>query len=411
LKRGRYADAVNRRFPRLPLVLAGTAGAIVLLLLGIYLGGHPSGLPGPIRDAFVGNDDTQLMREALDTIDQIYYRKANRDALVDRGIEGAVASLRDPFSHYFDPRTYKRFEQVTNPSFSGIGVTVRPERGGPLVVESVIQGTPAAHAGLRRGDRIVAVNGRSLAGQASSASIALIKGEPGTKVALTIARDGRRSTQRVERARVTQPVVAGHIVRWRGRRYGVVVYTSFTEGSAAQVQVAVERLLRGGADGILLDLRGNGGGLLNEAVGVASIFLPDGTIVSTDGRSRARHVYTATGGAISRSVPLVVLVDRGTASSAEIVTGALQDRHRAEIVGTNTYGKGVFQEIREMPNGGALDLTVGQYFLPSGRNIGGRGVAEGRGIAPDVRASDNPDTTRRDEALDAALAQLAADSR
>jgi carboxyl-terminal processing protease len=402
---------VNRRFPRLPLVLAGTAGAIVLLLLGIYLGGHPSGLPGPVRNAFVGDDDTQLMRQALDTIDEIYYRKQERTALVDRGIEGAVASLRDPFSHYFDPRTYKRFEQVTNPSFSGIGVTVRPDPAGPLVVESVIQGTPAAQAGLRRGDRIVAVNGRSLAGRPSSASIALIKGEPGTKVALTIARDGRRSTQRIERARVTQPVVAGHVVRWRGRRYGVVIYASFTEGSAAQVQAAVERLLRRGVDGILLDLRGNGGGLLNEAVGVASIFIPDGTIVSTDGRSRARHVYTATGGAIKRSVPVVVLVDRGTASSAEIVTGALQDRHRAEVVGTNTYGKGVFQEIREMPNGGALDLTVGQYFLPSGRNIGGRGVAEGRGIAPDVRASDNPDTTRRDEALDAALAQLAADSR
>lgn len=402
---------MRRRFPRLPLALAGAAGAIVLLLLGIYLGGHPSGLPGPVRDAFVGDDDTQLMREALDTIDEIYYRKQNRDALVDRGLEGAVASLRDPFSHYFDPRTYKRFEQVTNPSFSGIGVTVRPERGGALEVESVIQGTPAARAGLRRGDRIVAVEGRPLAGRPSSESIALIKGELGTKVALTIARDGRRTIERIERARVTQPVVAGHMVARGGRRYGVVVFTSFTEGSAAQLHAAVERLLRRGADGILLDLRGNGGGLLTEAVDVASIFLPDGTIVSTDGRSRARHVYTATGGAIRRSVPVVVLVDRGTASSAEIVTGALQDRHRAEVVGTNTYGKGVFQEIRELPNGGALDLTVGQYFLPSGRNIGGRGVAEGSGIAPDVRAKDDPDTTRRDEARDAALAQLAAETQ
>jgi len=402
---------VRRRFPRLPLVLAGTAGAIALLLVGIYLGGHPSGLPGPIRDAFVGDDDEQLMRQALDTIDQIYYRKVDRSQLVDRGIEGAVASLRDQFSHYFDPRTFKQFEQVTNPSFSGIGVTVRPEPGGPLGIESVIPGTPAARAGLRRGDRIVAVEGRSLQGRASSTSIALIKGEPGTKVRLTIERDGRRTTEAIERARVTQPVVAGQLVSWRGRRYGDVVFTSFTEGSAGQMHAAVERLLRRGAGGILLDLRGNGGGLLNEAVGVASIFIPDGTIVSTDGRARARHVYTATGGAIRGAVPVVVLVDRGTASSAEIVTGALQDRRRAEVVGTNTYGKGVFQEIRELPNGGALDLTVGQYFLPSGRNIGGRGVAEGRGIAPDVRASDNPDTPRRDEALDAALAQLAAESR
>ena len=405
---------MNRRSPRPPSVLVGALGAIVLLALGIWLGGHPSSLPGPVRDAFVDDGDTRLMQQALDTIDDIYYRQVDRGTLVDRGIEGAVASLRDQFSHYFDPRTYRRFEHVTNPSFSGIGVTVRAggqESGGGLVIESVIQGTPAAHAGLRRGDRIVAVDDRSLAGKPSSYAIGLIKGQPGTKVQLTIARDGRRSTQRIERARVTQPVVDGRVVRRDGRRFGVVVFTSFTEGSAAQVHAAVERLLRRGVDGILLDLRGNGGGLLNEAVDVASIFLPDGTIVSTDGRSRARHVYTATGGAIRRSVPVVVLVDRGTASSAEIVTGALQDRHRAEVVGTHTYGKGVFQEIRELPNGGALDLTVGQYFLPSGRNIGGRGVAEGRGIAPDVRASDDPDTTRRDEALDAALARLAADSR
>lgn len=403
---------MNRRSPRIGRAVAGALGALVVLLLGIYLGGHPSGLPRPIRDAFVGDDDTQLMRDALDTIDQIYYRKIDRDQLVNRGIEGAVASLRDQFSHYFDPRTYKRFEQVTNPSFSGIGVTVRPERGGPLAIESVIKGTPAARVGLRRGDRIVAVNGRSLSGRPSSESIALIKGEPGTKVMLTIARDGRRRTRAVERARVTQPVVAGRVVTRGGKRWGDVVFTSFTEGSAVQVHAEVERLLlRRGADGIVLDLRGNGGGLLTEAVDVASIFIPDGTIVSTDGRSRARHVYTATGGAIRRSVPVVLLVDRGTASSAEIVTGALQDRHRAEVVGTNTYGKGVFQEIRELPNGGALDLTVGQYFLPSGRNIGGRGVAEGRGIAPDVRAVDNPDTPRRDEALDVALSELAAESR
>src|SRR6185503_201080 len=208
---------------------------------------------------------------------------------VDRGIEGAVASLRDQFSHYFDARTYKRFEHVTNPSFSGIGVTVRPERGGPLTIELVIPGTPAARTGLRRGDRILEVNGRSLTGRPSNESIGLIKGEPGTKVALTIERDGRRTTQRVERARVTQPVVAGRVATRAGRRYGVVVFTSFTEGSAGQVHAAVERLLRRGVDGILLDMRGNGGGLLNEAVGVASVFIPDGTIVSTDGRARARH--------------------------------------------------------------------------------------------------------------------------
>ena len=143
-------------------------------------------------------------------------------------------------------------------------------------------------------------------------------------------------------------------------------------------------MLHAGAQALILDLRGNGGGLLDEAVKVASIFIPDGTIVSTDGRSQPRQVYVAKGDAIAPRIPMVVLVDRGTASAAEIVTGALKDRGRAKVVGTHTYGKGVFQEIETLPNGGALDITVGEYFTPSGRNLGGGGVREGAGIPPDV---------------------------
>jgi carboxyl-terminal processing protease len=401
---------VYRRPSRTPSLLIGGLAVVVALLLGIWLGGHPGNLPQPLRKAFVGDDDVQLMREGLDTIDQIYYRKVDRATLVDKGLAGAVASLHDQFSHYFDPKTYREFEHTTNPSFSGIGVNVAPDRKGLLVV-SVIADTPAARAGLRGGDRIVAVGGHSLGGHPSSYATGLIRGKPGTEVALTIVRKGHRMTERIARARVTQPVVDARIERYHGAKYGEVVYASFTERSSEQVRAAVQRMLKQGAQGIVLDLRGNGGGLLDEAVGVASIFLPDGTIVSTRGRVRPPHTYTATGGAIKGSVPVVVLVDRGTASSAEIVTGALQDRHRARVVGTRTFGKGVFQEIRELPNGGALDLTVGQYFLPSGRNLGGKGVAEGKGIAPDVQAKDNPDTPRRDEALQAALRTLAAEPR
>jgi carboxyl-terminal processing protease len=400
---------VHRRPSRIPALVAGVLGTLLVLALGIYLGGHPSGLPGPVRNALVDDGDTRLMREALDTIGATYYRKVPRGTLVNRGIEGAVASLHDQFSHYFDPSTYKQFVHTTNPSFSGIGVTVRGDPKG-LLIESVISGTPAARAGLRAGDRIVAVGARTLAGHPEAYATGLIKGRPGTSVTLTIERGGRRRVQQVERARVTQPVVAGRIVRAGGRRYGAIVYAGFTAQSSVQVRAAVDHLLAQGARGLVLDLRSNGGGLLDEAVAVASIFVPDGTIVSTAGRVIPRHVYTATGGAIKGSIPVVVLVDRGTASSAEIVTGALRDRHRAKIVGTRTFGKGVFQEVRELPNGGALDLTVGQYFLPDGENIGGKGVAEGTGIAPDVRAQDNP-ATPRDEALDAALRTLAAEPK
>jgi carboxyl-terminal processing protease len=400
---------VPRRPSRFPYFLAGGLVAVLILCVGIWLGGHSSALPDPIRSALVGDDEARLMQEALDVIDDAYYREVDPGRLVDRGIEGAVGSLDDQFSHYFDPRTYRRFQHVTNPRFSGIGVTVQGDPKG-LRIAQVIDDSPAQKAGLRRDDRIVAVGRQTLAGHPSSYAIGLIKGEPGTEVELTFERDGRRFVKRIERAEIREPVVDERLVRTRSGTYGHVVFSSFTSQSSGQVRKAVDRLLEQGARGIVLDLRGNGGGLLNEAVDVASIFIPDGTIVSTDGRARARHVYTATGGAIDTDVPLVVLVDGDTASSSEIVTGALQDRGRAEVVGTRTYGKGVFQEVRELSNGGALDITVGQYFLPSGRNLGGRGVGRGSGIQPDMTASDDP-RTRRDEALDAALSELAAEPR
>jgi carboxyl-terminal processing protease len=159
--------------------------------------------------------------------------------------------------------------------------------------------------------------------------------------------------------------------------------------------------MRKGAKGIVLDLRHNGGGLLRESVLVASIFVEDGTIVTTKGRAKPRRVYSAQGHAIPRSVPVAVLVDRGSASASEIVTGALRDTHRATVVGTRTFGKGVFQEIEPLSNGGALDLTVGRYYLPSGKPL------PTGGIKADVPASDDPDT-RRDEALPVALRRVAA---
>ena len=154
----------------------------------------------------------------------------------------------------------------------------------------------------------------------------------------------------------------------------------------------------------------NGGGLLEEAVNVASIFLPDGTVVSTAGRSQPRQVYLAKGGAISTRIPVVVLVDHGTASAAEIVTGALQDRARAKVVGTHTYGKGVFQEIQPLPNGGALDMTVGEYFTPSGHNLGGGGVRRGAGISPNIYAYSNL-RSKVDAALQVAERTVAAETR
>ena len=204
----------------------------------------------------------------------------------------------------------------------------------------------------------------------------------------------------------TTPVVASTLRKVGGHRLGVVALSQFSSGAHTELRRAIDAQRARGAQGILLDLRDNGGGLLSEAVDVSSIFIRDGTIVSTRGRTRPRRVYEASGKSIAPAVPVVVLVNRGTASASEIVASALQDHHRAPVVGTHTYGKGVYQEIRELPNGGAIDITVGEYFTPSGRNLGGGGLRRGTGVRPDLAARDRPDT-RADDALDVALRALA----
>ena len=373
----------------------------LLLVTGIWLGGHPSALPSVLRDRLVDDGDAQVYDEALDIINRDYYRKVDRDRLLDKSLGAAVKSLDDQFSNYFSPKDYADFQEVTEGQFSGVGMTVEETDKG-LRVMTVYDGSPADKGGLKPGDVVIAVNGRSIAGASSEASTARIKGPAGTSVTLTVKSGKRERAVKLERAQVDIPVVESSMERKGSRKVGRVHLAGFTSGAHGEVSQAVHKLLREGADGIVLDLRDNGGGLLNEAVLISSIFIPEGKIVSTKGRSRPERVYEATGGAIPAKVPVAVLVNRQSASASEIVTGALQDRKRATVVGTRTFGKGVFQEIEQLSNGGALDITVGEYFLPSGRNIGGGGVAKGDGIAPDVKALDDP-KTKPDEALDEAV--------
>jgi carboxyl-terminal processing protease len=382
---------MSPRSSRSPFVAVYVALGIALLLLGIWLGGHPSWLPSPLRNAFVDDGNGGLVNEALSLLSRDYYRPINRGQLVDKGLAGAVASLNDPYSHYFDPTDYRSFLNQSNPHLSGVGVDVQLEPRGLRVV-GVYAGSPAARAGLAAGNLIVGVGSTSLANRSESFGSGLIKGKAGTQVKLTILSGRHRRTVIITRANIVVPVAAGTVATVRGFKLGIVSLTSFTDGSGAEVRTQVERVLRRGARALILDLRQNGGGLLDEAVNVASVFIPDGTIVSTVGRSQPRQVYVAKGGAISGKIPLVVLVDRGTASSAEIVTGALKDRGRAKVVGTRTYGKGVFQEVQSLSNGGALDIVTGQWFEPSGHNVGGPGVTEGAGISPDVNVAARPHT-------------------
>jgi carboxyl-terminal processing protease len=398
------------RRSRSPRIVALVGVAVVALVLGLWLGGHPSWLPGPVRDAFVSKSSSdQLVDDVLSLLQRDYYRKIDRNQLVNKGLAAAVASLKDPYTHYFTPGDYHAFQDQSNPHLSGVGIDVQTEPRGLLVVD-VFPGSPAAKSGLRRGDLITGVGSTSLANRSASFSASLIKGKAGSKVTLTVISGHRTRTVAMVRADITIPVASGRIVRYHGTKIAYTTLTSFTSGSGSELRAQVNKVLHQGAKALILDLRENGGGLLQEAVNVASIFVPDGTIVSTDGRSQPRQVYLAKGGAISTKIPMVVLVDSGTASAAEIVAGALQDRGRAKVVGTHTYGKGVFQEIDPLPNGGALDFTVGEYFTPNGHNLGGGGVRQGAGVKPDVYAYTSP-RARSDTALQRAERTLVGPSK
>jgi len=388
---------------------AGSAAALAAVLIaflcaGLWLGGHPNDLPRSVRDVFV-DESTTLSGEAAETIEDHYYRGVSRDQLNNGSITGMVDALRsrhkeDRFSHYFDPKQAQILNEQTSGRFTGVGLSVREVKRGLKVVEA-FKGSPAAKAGIKPGDLIVSVNGKSIAGESSDLSTAKIKGPDGTEVTLGVvqASSGRTRQLKLQRQEISTPVVESSIRRVSGDRLGYVHLSAFSDGAHGPLRDATQRLERRGAEGIVLDLRGNPGGLLNEAVSTSSVFLPKhDKVVTTASRTEGRRVYLAGGDPLPRR-PMVVLIDRGTASAAEILASALADNGLATVVGTRSFGKGLFQDLLDLSNGGELDLTVGEFFTADGISLAPKG------IQPDVYAKDNPQT-KADEGLQRALAVL-----
>jgi carboxyl-terminal processing protease len=381
-------------------VLAATT-ALVALVAGLWLGGHPNDLPGPVRDAFV-QEDRALRAEIIDSIEDNYYRPVNERKLDDASLKGIVESLDDPYSTYLTGREARQFDEDVSGHFEGVGMNVEQDKRG-LKVLRVFDGSPAQGAHIRAGDVVIAVDGRPIAGVNSEVATNRIKGPAGTMVELRVFTPGehRDRTVKVKRERIEVPLTRGRLMERDGHKIGVAELMAFSDGAHVLLSREIKRLRARGAEAIVLDLRGNPGGLLLEGVAVSSLFIEDGRIVSVRGRHRAERTHDAEGDAIlPQDVPVAVLVDGGSASASEIVTGALRDRGRATVVGTRTFGKGLVQEVEHLSNGGELKLTTAHYYLPDGETI------STKGIKPQVRARDNPDTDR-DEALPVALDTLA----
>ncbi len=350
------------------------------------------------------DDGRPLPDEARDVIEANYFEELSPDRLDEATVRGIISQLRDRykdrFSHYFSPEDLETFNAATSGEFSGVGLTVSEVRRG-LRVADVLPDTPAEGAGVEAGDTILAVDGEPIKGEAVDVATAKIKGEPGTEVELRLdpAAGGPERNVTLERSQVRVPAAEGELRQAGGEPVAYVRFATFSNGASEELRSEIERLDRRGARGLVLDLRGNGGGLLDEAIKAASLFVEDGPIVTTESRTRGTTVYEAGGDALDER-PTVVLVNRDTASAAEILAAAIQANELGTLVGEPSFGKGTFQEVITLDAGGALDLTVGEYLAADGVSLAGEGVK------PEVKAADSPGT-ERDEGLARGLAELA----
>jgi carboxyl-terminal processing protease len=339
-----------------------------------------------------------------DVVDQVrealaarYYRPVPEDVLQLRSVDKIISALGDPYTTYLAPPAYRLVREETASTYTGIGVSLLPSTRGFIVV--ALQRGPAQRAGVHVGDRIVKIDGATATRLTLSDGLASILGPRGTIVHLAVDRGGRILRFGVRRDLIHAPVVEARLLSYAGKRWGVLRLSAFRIGAAVVLAREIRRLDHQGASGFVLDLRQNPGGLLSQAVAVSSLFLRKGVVVSLASAHRPREVLRATVAQVT-SLPLVVLVDRYSASSSEIVAAALQDHHRAIVVGERTYGKALVQSIDPLENGAALELTIARYTTPAGADISGVGVE------PQIRAVDNP-RTPQDEALTAALRVLA----
>ena len=364
---------------RITAVLCG-----LVLLVSVGAVGYQYGVeaaPQAARPAATSDGSLDFLEQIVDEVRQDAVRAPTEEQLIDGAVRGLLGTLDDPYARYYDEDAFSELNTMLDGGFSGIGVVLEEKPRG-LIVVSVFPNTPAAEAGMEEGERIISVDGTPIGDRPIDAVVEMIKGEEGTDVTLGLVggSKGRREVT-MTRKRIELPNVESKLLPDGA---GYVRMRQFTTDIGETIRTEVATLLEQGAQGIVLDLRGNPGGLLNEAVNVASVFLESGEIVSVKERGEPTRTYQAKGDAFE-SVPLVVLVNRGSASASEIVAGAFQDADRATLVGQQTFGKGTVQTIHRLEAGGGVKYTTAEYFTPSGDSIEDVGVTPDQRVAGDAR--------------------------
>jgi len=336
----------------------------------------------------------RMFTDVLRIIKENYVEPVNTKDLIYGALNGMTKSL-DPFSSFFTPKQYESFRQETEGEFGGVGIEIGMEKGRPVVI-SPIEGTPAFRAGIKPGDVILEIDGEDTSNMSLIDVVQRIRGKVGTKVQLTIYRKGMEKPMKIELERALIKIES---VKWTTLGdVGYIKLSQFNENVSLQVEKALKELTSQRVKGIILDLRNDPGGLLSEAVNVASLFLPEGKlVVYTRGRNGETQKYFARRKpVVPDDLPVIVLINKGSASASEIVAGALQDYKRAIIVGEKSFGKASVQNIIPLEDGSALKLTVAYYYTPLGRLI------HNKGIVPDVQVAMDE---KQEEALQEAIRQ------
>ena len=388
-----------------PLPLAGALLLAIAALLGGMLLGR-SEIPTPFRDGHPDPEDAARLEEEFAVFwqawsalqDNFYSGPLDTRDLMRGAVDGMVDAAEDANTYFLPPDRAGSHRDWINGTFSGIGVSMSLQPDGTVRIQRVIPGTPAQSAGLLAGDQILSVDDQPLAEMPLVQGLALIRGESGTVVVLDIYRPatGESLTFEIERARIRPPTVWSRQVDG----YGLIELTQFRARTTAELRDALADLDEAGVAGVVLDLRGNGGGFLSSALGVASQFLPEGVTVAYQTQRTGPNVRHRTGSdGISLGVPLVVLVDADTASAAEIVAAALADNRRAPLVGQQTFGKGSVQLSFDLSDDSLIRVTVGKWLTANGVPIDGAGLAPDVEIESPERRDPNDDDLALAEAL------------
>ncbi len=372
-------------------VLAAVAGTIAGVVLTTQVAGPLIAQEaGPKKTLY---EQLDLFGNIFERVRAQYVEEVEEGKLIEAAINGMLTSL-DPHSSYLPPSDFKDMQVQTRGEFGGLGIEVTQEDGFVKVV-SPIDGTPAAEAGVQAADFITHVNGESLLGLTLDKAVEMLRGPVGSEVTITIMREGADEPFDLKLVRDTIKLTAA-----RARREGrtaVLRLTTFNDQTYDNMKAGLAEVIKeaGGMeaiDGVVLDLRNNPGGLLTQAITVADAFLESGEIVSTRGRNPGdSERYNAAAGDLAQGKPIVVLINGGSASASEIVAGALQDHHRAVLVGTKSFGKGSVQTIIPLRGDGAMRLTTSRYYTPSGRSI------QALGISPDIVVEQRPRVERNED--------------